>query len=166
MPKVEHKPIVKPVIIEPKPQPKVEIAPPQYVDDSEPSFLEKYRNTLIFMGVCVLGFLMWLAVKPKADVVIPNPNPNPPSISSDETAFLQAKNTATIPAFEQFLKNYPNSPKRSDADQILRKMKNDFNIAIKNAEAYKGEDTEKFKAELQKARRLNPDGEEIFNLLK
>ncbi len=31
---------------------------------SEPSFWQQYRNTLIFISICILGFFIWLEIKP------------------------------------------------------------------------------------------------------
>ncbi len=164
-----------PVVEKPKPEPvkvtdtpkKVADIPPQYVHQNEPTFLEKYRLPLMGSAALLVAFMLWFILSPKKEP--PNPNPQPPIETADETtAFSKAEKEHTIPNWEDFIKNYPNSARLKNANTALNTLKMELDSLIGTIGEMKTEKEtlQSAKTDLEKAARIDPKHPEIIKLYK
>lgn len=165
----------KPVVEKPKPEPvkvekaQIEVADtlPQYFEEKEPSFFEKYKIHLIGSAV-LLAFLIWVMMLKKPEITIKT-NPLPTvEVTGEATAFSKAEKENTIPSWENFIKNYPKSGRLKDAQIALKTLQDDLKTLIGNINVEKTlkETMPMAKKHLKEAARIDPQNPEIIKLYK
>ena len=129
------------------------------------------NNTSLWVGfgITALLVLILMVLKPckkpggnQKDVV---PTENSYGQSSDQSAFEQAKQLGTVPAWKDFISRYPKSPKIQEAKSQLSGLQLPVNKLLKEASDFIDvEEPGRAKKSIDDAEKLDPDNAELLKI--
>lgn len=131
-----------------------------HAEAPEPDSQPERKARLVLMGlggVLALVLLLWMAFGSRSGGSEPT-SPDMPLLRLEVSAFEKALGAGTIPALEQYLKQYPGGSRASEARQQLSNLQKTFDEKVSTARVFESADEWSDALSLyREAQRLNPD---------